>query len=403
MPRYSFKAYDADGVLRSGEISAVTRGNALEALSRQAHVAVYLDEPGAEAAIPWWQREIGRQTLPPHQLASFTRELSSLVNASLPVDETLRLLSMQPHMRSRLRQATRELLRRVSEGEQLSAAIAGNRMFPELYSRLVAAGELSGTLPAVLEQLASYLERSAEGRARIRASLAYPALILVAALVVIAVLSLVLVPAVLPIFSDAGAEPPAVIRMLSLLSSVSWTTWVALTAAVAGFVALSASSGAVRQSLDRIAHRLPFVGPLVVERETGRFARVLSMLLANGVPVLDALHVSGGTLASGVFRRAIAQAERRLKEGEPLAATLERSSCFPPLLLRLVSVGEQTGQLALLTQRAAAIFEDALQRRVDRITVMATPVLTLVIGGMVGMIVVSVLSAVLSMNALVLQ
>jgi general secretion pathway protein F len=403
MPRYSFKAYDADGNLRIGEISALSRGNALESLSRRAQTVVHLGEYVAEASIPWWHREIGQGKLSPSQLASFTRELSSLVKASLPVDETLRILSMQPQVRSRLRLATRELLRRVTEGDQPSTAIASDRLFPEFYSRLVAAGEVSGSLPAVLEQLAAYLERSAESRARIMASVAYPALILVAAFVVVGVLSLVLVPAVLPIFSDAGAEPPTVIRLLSIVGSIELSTWAVIMAVLLGALVVSARNRAVRPYWDRAFQKIPLVGPLVVEREAGRFARVLSMLLANGVPMLDALRISGGTLSSTVFRDAIVLAERRVKEGEPLAATLERSNCFPPLLLRLVTVGEQTGQLGSLTSRAAEIFEGAFQRRVDRMTAMATPVLTLVIGGVVGMIVVSVLSAVLSMNELVLQ
>lgn len=402
MPRYSFKAYDANGALHTGEISAVTRTSALEALSRRAQTVVHLGEQGAEIA-PWWQREIGRDKLSPSQLASFTRELSSLAKASLPVDETLRILALQPQIRPRLRQTIRELLRRVSEGEQLSTAIAREPMFPEFYSRLVAAGEMSGALPAALEQLAAYLERSAEARARIVAALAYPALILIAALVVIGVLALVLVPAVLPVFADAGTEPPWIIRALAGLGSVELTTWIALAAILLGAAVLTARHRAFRQIVDRGVLKLPIAGPLVAEREAGRFSRSLSMLLSNGVPMLDALRISGGTLSSTVFRDAIAEAGRRVKEGEPLAATLAHANNLPPLLLRLVSVGEQTGQLAALTHRAAEIYEGAFQRRVDRLTAMATPVLTLIIGGVVGAMVVSVLSAVLSMNALVLQ
>lgn len=403
MPRYSFKAYDATGRLHTGEISAVTRGSALEALARRAHTVVDLDDRTSGMTLPWWQREIGRERISPHQLAIFTRELASLVAASLPVDETLRILSMQPHIRSRLRQATDELLRRVTEGEQLSAAIAADRMFPEYYSHLVAAGEASGALPSVLDQLATYLERNAESRARIVSSLAYPALILVAAIVVVAVLAVVLVPAVLPIFSDAGTEPPFVIKALAALASVEPATWGMLGALFAIAVGMYAANDAARSYLDRAAQRLPVVGPLISEREAGRFARALSMLITNGVSMLDALRISGSALSSATFRLAIDDAERRVKEGEPLAAALARSDRLPALLLRLMSVGEQTGQLGKLTARAADIYEAAFQRRLERLSALATPVLTLVIGGIVGILVVSVMSAVLSMNALVLQ
>lgn len=262
---------------------------------------------------------------------------------------------------------------------------------------------MSGALPAALEQLANYFERSAETRARILASLAYPALILVAAIVLVGVLAMVLVPAVQPIFADAGTEPPFVIRALSSLGSISLMTWSAFFAILVGIGTLTATNHTAKRFLDRAILNVPLVGPLVAEREAGRLARVLSMLLVNGVPMLDALRLSAGTLTNTVFRDAIVDAERRVKEGAPLATTLAQSDRLPPLLLRLVSVGEKTGQLGAMTQRAAEIYESAFQRRVDRLTAMATPVLTLMIGGLVGVIVVSVLSAVLSLNALVLQ
>jgi general secretion pathway protein F len=403
MPRFSYKAYDSNGKLCTGEISAVSRGSALEALSRRAQTAVHLTDVGVEAPVPWWQREIGKGRLSTSKLASFTRELSSLVQASLPVDETLRILSMQPMIQARLRHTIRELLRRVVEGEQLSAAIASQGIFPEYYSRLVAAGEVGGSLASVLDQLASFLERSAESRARLWASLAYPCLLLLAAAVVIGVLALVLVPVVLPIFDDAGSAPPLVIRALAGLSAVGLGSWIAFFLGILGLAAVAAYNRKARQALDRIALSLPITGPLVTEREAGRFARTFSMLLGNGVPMLESMRIAASTLLNEVLRDAILSAQVRVKEGEALASALGRSGYLPPLLLRLVAVGEQTGQLDGMVRRAAEIYEGAFQRRVDRLTAMATPVLTLLIGGVVGVLVVSVLSAVLSMNTLVLQ
>jgi general secretion pathway protein F len=306
-------------------------------------------------------------------------------------------------IQARLRHTIRELLRRVVEGEQLSAAIASQGMFPEYYSRLVAAGEVGGSLASVLDQLASFLERSAESRARLWASLAYPCLLLLAAAVVIGVLALVLVPVVLPIFDDAGSAPPLVIRALAGLSAVGLGSWIAFFLGILGLAAVAAYNRKARQALDRIALSLPLTGPLVTEREAGRFARTFSMLLGNGVPMLESMRIAASTLLNEVLRDAILSAQVRVKEGEALASALGRSGYLPPLLLRLVAVGEQTGQLDGMVRRAAEIYEGAFQRRVDRLTAMATPVLTLLIGGVVGVLVVSVLSAVLSMNTLVLQ
>jgi general secretion pathway protein F len=403
MPRYSYKAYDAKGALHSGEISAGTRGSALDVLSRRAQTPIHLVDVASAPDVKWWQREIGGGRLSASQLANFTRELSSLVKASLPVDETLRILAMQPLMPARMRRMIGELLKRVLEGEQLSAAISSQNAFPEYYSRLVAAGEVSGSLPSVLEQLAGYLERSAEGRARIVSSLIYPCLLIVAAAAVIGTVSLVLIPAVLPIFADAGVEPPFVVRMLGGLSAIAFEIWIVCAAVGTAGLLLALQSRRVRQAVDRSILRVPVLGDLILQRETGRFSRTLSMLLGNGVSMLDALQISGSTLSNAIYREAIADARDRVKEGASLSATLARSSILPPLLLRLLSVGEQTGQLAAMALRAAEIFEGSFQRRADQITAMATPVLTLLLGGVVGVIVVSVLSTVLSMNDLVLQ
>lgn len=403
MPRYSYKAYDANGVLRSGEISAGTRGGALEALSRRNETPIDLSDLGAEQPLPWWQREIGRRKLTYSELADFTRELSSLVKASLPIDESLRILALQPLIPSRRRRMIEELLRRVIEGEQLSAALESQKGFPEYYSRLVAAGEMSGALAQVLEQLAAYLERTAESRARLLSALAYPSLLIVAALAVVAAISLLLIPAVLPVFADAGVEPPLVIRILAHFATISPEAWIMLAAVLIGGILLVLHNGSVKQAADRLLLDTPLIRQLVVQRETARFSRTFSMLLGSGVPMLDSLRISGATLSSPTFRGVVAEAQRHVKEGSTFASALNASNRFPPLFLRLATVGEETGQLATMTLKAAEIYEAAFQRRADWLAAMATPVLTLLIGGIVGLIVVSVLSAVISMNSLALQ
>lgn len=219
MGRFSYKAYDTHGAIDIGEVSAATRENALEALARRGQIPFELDEAISTGGVPWWQREVfGSNRLSSHHLATFTRELSSLVKAEIPIDEALRIVAVQPLLPVRIRHVTNQCLERVIQGEPLSAALAAQgAAFPEYYVRLVKAGEASGAFSDVLADLAKVVERAAETRARVGSALVYPAVLLFAAMVALAVIVTVLIPTILPIFEDAGAAPPALIRILSKL------------------------------------------------------------------------------------------------------------------------------------------------------------------------------------------
>ncbi|HEX2841005.1 type II secretion system F family protein [Hyphomicrobium sp.] len=375
-------------------------------ISRRSEIPIEISEHRSDDYVAWWQRDLGGAALPSSQLALFTRELASLVKAELPIDECLRILTMQPLAQPRLRRITASLLERVTEGEQLSGALAAHPAFPPYISRLVSAGEASGSLASVLDQLASYLERLSETRARVVSALVYPAVLVVASLAVIAVIGTVLLPAILPIFEDARVEPPFVVRALSTVGEAVSAYWVVLPLAIIALVLAFGSQrfkSAVREPVDRALLRTPILGSLITQRETGRFARILSLLLGSGVPMLETLRVSATTLSNFAFQAAMSQAADRVKEGNGVTVTLSRSGLLPDLFLRLAAVGEQSGQLDTMLLRVAEIYESAFTRQVDRLTVMVTPVLTLIIGGVVGAIVVSVLSAVLSINDLALQ
>ena len=306
MPRYSYKAYGQGGSLETGEIAAASRGSALEALAHRGKFPVDLAESGAAVPVKWWQREVfAAGTLPVGQLAVFTRELASLAKAELPIDEALRIIAVQPAIPARLRQINSDLAERVREGQSLSEALAAQgAAFPEFYWRLVRAGEAGGSLSGVLDDLSALLERSAEVRAQIGSSLVYPAVLVVAALAAVAVIAGVLLPAIMPMFEDAKATPPLLIRSLAAAYDGLTRNWpllaVAVSALTAGLVAASRNEAA-RMSMDRAMLRLPVVGRFIAERETARFARTFAALIRNGVPVLDAVRIAGGVLTNRVF------------------------------------------------------------------------------------------------------
>ncbi len=293
------------------------------------------------------------------------------------------------------------------QGEALSSALAAQgKAFPDYFSRLIKAGEASGALSDVLGDLAKVVERAAETRARVKSALVYPAVLLFAAAVALTVIMTVLIPTILPIFEDAGTTPPALIRVLSSVQRFVGNHGIILLAiiiaAAAGLIAFAQNAHA-RLAIDKLMIRVPLIGSLIERRETARLARTLSVLTRNGVPILESLHIAAGVLSNRAFVDAVTATARDVKEGGTLTAPLARSGIFPDLFLRLTAVGEKTGQIDTMQLRVAEIYEAAVERQVERLTGLITPVLTLLIGGCVGGLIISVMSAIFSVNDLALK
>lgn len=408
MPRYSFKAYDRGGSRAEGELFASSRDGALDVLARREQFPIELVERDAAEAPKWWQREVlGTRQLSLAALAMLTRELASLVAADLPIDECLRLVALQPMLPAKLRHTINNVLARVSEGEALSDAIAAqDKVFPQYYARMVRAGEASGSLGDCLNDLATFLERSADTRGKVVSTLLYPAVTIVAALAAMGVIMAVLIPAITPIFKEAGAAPPALISVLAGAEAALRANWPAVLlglAAIAIGAAALLRNDNVRTMADRAVLRLPLIGGIVERRESGRLARTLATLIRTGVPIVEALRIGGSALTNRAMRSAVEAASEDIKEGGQLYPPLARSGLFSDLLLRLTAVGEQTGQLDTMLLRAAEIYDSALQRQLQRLTSLLTPAVTLLIGGLVGGLILTVMNALISVNDLALR
>jgi general secretion pathway protein F len=391
----------------SGEIAATSRESALETLVKRNEIPIDLVEC-ERVARPWWQRELSApRPLPTAALAAFTRELSSLVAARLPLDETLRVIELQPMLPRRTRLLTERLARHLSEGQSLSEALrVSGGAFPRAYTRLVAAGEASGTLDQVLSGLATDLERSAVLREKALSQLLYPAILIVAALCAVVLIVTILVPAILPIFEDARAEPPSLLALLAafgdLISRHGGLIGILLAAIVTAAV-FARSSSAVHQRVDQIVLALPIIGTIVRESDSARLARTLSALLANGVSAPEAIDITGETLTNSALAQTLTEARSAVEQGSTLTAPLAASNLFPELLIRLMRIGEETGQLPDMLARVADAYQTSVAQRLERVSNLITPVLTIGIGIFVGALVISVMSAILSVNELVLR
>ena len=408
MSQFRFRAYDQHGVLKEGEIEARSRDRALDVLHQRGQYPIDLVETQA-TSVPsqrWWEREItlGSGALPMAGLALFTRELAILLKADLPIDESLRIVSLQPLMPRRIKAATLGVLEALRQGQSLSSAMASRGPeFPEYVWRLVQAGEASGSVGDVLDDLSSFLERSNEVRSQVGSALVYPAVLLFAALGALTVILTVLLPTIVPLFKDAGAPLPPSIGYLVDAQTFVARNWVASLAALVGLIVMGGllrRNETVRASLDRLLLKIPIIGGLIANRETARFARTLSTLSHNGVPMLDAVRISSGVLQNRAFADAVKAAGSAIQEGGQLSTPLVKSGLFSELSMRLIAVGEQTGQLEPMLVRIAQVYEQTLQRQLARLMSLLTPVLTLVIGGLVGGLILSVMSAILKVNEL---
>jgi general secretion pathway protein F len=212
MPRYRYRAYDGSGTLRAGELWVENRQDALQALARKSQIAIELEEAPDAAALPWWQREIGGGSkLSSSALTDFLRELSGLIAANLPIDEALRIMAVQPAIKPSLRKLVADLLDRVTSGAALSEAMSAHQgAFPPFVIRLIHAGEISGGLDGILADLSRYYEQANARASKLAAQLLYPAVLIAAAIIALTVIATVLVPALKPLFEDAGQRASAI-------------------------------------------------------------------------------------------------------------------------------------------------------------------------------------------------
>lgn len=405
MPSFNYRAYDQRGKLIEGDMEAVSQEAVIASLHGKGSFPLEVEMAAKRVRSRWWEREVfGGGAMAAAKLTLFTRELSTLVTAALPVDEALHIIAVQPLLASQVRRAATEIHDAVRGGASLGQALAiRGAEFPEYYWRLISAGEASGTLADTLEDLATFLDRAGETRARLTSALVYPAVLFAAACAAVAIVMTVLLPTIVPLFKDQGASPPAALQFLINLQNFVGAYWLEFAAALIGVVGLALAAlrnPELRERIDRVQLRVPILGRLVTARETARFARTFATLSRNGVPIVDSLRLTASVMRNRAFLRAVNEAGEAVTAGDRLGEPLFRARLFPEMALRLIAVGEQTGQLEPMLMRIAVVFEVALQRQTSQLLTLLTPILTLVIGGTIGGLILTVMNAILSVNEL---
>ena len=401
MAAFEYRALDTNGRSRKGVLTGDSPRQIRSQLRGQGLYPVDV-QPVAEDS--GGRRPAFGQRVSTANLALMTRQLATLVRAGMPLEEALRALGEQVANR-RLQSVVAGVRARITEGSSLTEALGEfPGTFPELYRVMVEAGEASGRLEEVLDRLADHTEERQAMRQKLGVAMIYPILVtLVALLVVIALLTYV-VPEVVRVFESTGQDLPLLTRGLIATSDFLRANGVLLAGGVAGLAALAAyllRRPAIRYRWDRLLLNLPLVGGFARTLNAARVARTLAILTDSGVPLLEALSIGGRVVPNRPMRQAVEEAAVSVREGGRLHAALGQSGHFPPLLVHMLSAGEESGELEKMLERAASHQERELESAVSAATSLMEPLLILVMGGVVLVIVLAILLPIFEMNQLV--
>jgi len=406
MPAYAFEALTTDGQLRKGTVEADSAKAARTQLRGQALVPLKVEPvaSGAQGDTPGRAGLFSRRVFNANALSVWTRQLASLVASGLPLERALASLSTEAE-RETERNLVADLRAEVNSGSTFAKALARHPgEFSGIFVAVVGAGEQSGSLGTVLEHLANDLEDQQALNAKLLGAALYPAIVSLVALCIVIFLVTYVVPQVASVFAGSKrALPLLTVLMLGVSSFVRSYGWLLLLAAVAGGVGLRVAlkAPALRYQFDAAWLGIPVVGKLARSFNTARFASTLAMLAGAGVPILKALQAAADTLSNQAMRQDAQDALVAVREGAPLASALAQKKRFPPLLSMFARLGEQTGQLPLMLQRAATQLSTEVQRRAMGLATLLEPLLIVAMGLIVMLIVLAVLLPIIEMNQLV--
>jgi len=330
-----------------------------------------------------------------------TRQLATLVKAGMPLLRSLRTVSDQMDPGT-LRQVIAHVAQDVEAGVRLSESLQRYpRHFPNFYVNMIKAGELGGLLDEILKRLAELMEKQQRIRNQVRSALMYPAFVMVAAVSILGILMAFVVPTFLGMFSELGSALPLPTRILVAVCDVVRSWWWLVALGVFGLVlllrAMVRTPGGKRQ-LDQLLLHFPVFGSLLHRLLIARFSRTLGTLLSSGVPILQALETTRATISNAVLDEALQDVERSLKTGESLARPIELSGAFPPLVSRMIALGEETGQLDRMLVQLADSYEEEVEIQLGGLTQLLEPFLIVGVGGVVAFIVIAMFLPLISLT-----
>jgi general secretion pathway protein F len=336
-------------------------------------------------------------------ITMMTRQFSTLVNANVPIVDTLGALSEQVE-NEKLKMILSELKQKVNEGISIADGLSPySSIFTPLYINMIRAGEASGTLGLILNRLAEYTEKQAALKNKIVSSMAYPILMVLVSIIIIGVLFVVVIPKITIIFEDMGTALPIYTEILISVSTFSKDNILYIIGAIVLFIFgfrnyIKTSKG--KEKWDKAKLRMPLFGRVIRISAVSQFTRTLSTLHGAGVPLLQAIDIVSNVVDNTVIKQAIKEAKLAVSEGESLAATLTKSGQFPSIVTHMISVGEKTGELEQMLGHISTAYEIEVETRIQTLTSLLEPAMIIMMGGTVAFIVISIMMPIMQMTGM---
>ncbi len=380
---YEWEGRDRGGRPVRGELRAAGENQVLATLRRQgiSHVKIRR------------RRMPGGRRIKPKDIALFTRQLATMMKAGVPLLQAFDIVG-RGNANPRLARLLNDVRMDVETGTSLSAAFRKfPAHFPQLYCNLVEAGEAAGILDSVLDRLATYMEKVEGIKSKLKSALMYPVAVLLVAIIVVAVIMIFVIPAFRDIFASYGADLPLPTRMVIATSEVFVAYWWAMLGvavlAVGGTLRAWKRSPRLKELFDRVLLRVPVFGTLVFKSVIARWTRTLSTMFAAGVPLVEALDSVGGAAGNIVYAQATDQIRREVSSGTSLTSAMHNTQLFPPMIIQMSAIGEESGSLDQMLGKAADFFEAEVDDAVAGLSSLLEPIIIVFLGTLIGGIVVS--------------
>jgi type IV pilus assembly protein PilC len=384
MPTFAYTARTLSGDLKSATMDANTREDVVAQLRRQKLIVVKVDEERS--------RKKGGGKIKTRDIVIFTRQFATMINAGLPLVQALDILSKQSENKT-LKEVTRQVVYDVESGHTVADALGKHpKAFSELYVNMVAAGEAGGILDTILSRLAVFMEKNDALVRKVKGAMIYPGVIISVAVIAITVLLVFVIPTFEQMFASVNLALPMPTRIVIGMSRFLTGYWWAVLATLigTGFMTkryYATSNG--KLNIDRMMLKLPVLGDVIRKSAVSRFTRTLGTLISSGVSILDGLEITAKTAGNRVIHDAIMQSRSSIAGGDTIAAPLAKSEVFPPMVISMIAVGEQTGGLDEMLSKIADFYDEEVDAAVSALLSMLEPLMIVFLGVVVGGMVVA--------------
>ncbi|MBI5454732.1 MAG: type II secretion system F family protein [Deltaproteobacteria bacterium] len=378
MPSFQYRARDRQGVLVVGNMDAASKTELETSLDKMGLIPISVAAGGRKAALSPFMDALFKQKVNERDIILFSRQLSTLFGAGVPLTRALFTLERQIQSKEFV-EIVKKIREDVEGGSSFSAAIARHpKVFGELYANMIEAGEAGGILDNVLDKLAFMFEKNAENRAKVKAATLYPKIVLGAIVIAVVILMNFVIPKFAKLYESFKVELPLPTRILIKASNAFTSYWylaiVAVAAAVLGWRAYVATKEG-RRNWDAIRLKVPIFGPLILKSILSRFSRVLGALYKSGLPILQSLDIVSRAVENTVLAQEIKKIEDEVRAGKGLAEPISKAAHFPPMVVQMVTVGEDTGNLDQMLDKVAEYYDSEVDNTIRNLTTTLEPVL----------------------------